>query len=171
MDFSSKRVRIVQKNMTTYSGPIGAHNFTDGKSDTALSYHEYMSLGACMAIVPLDQKSEKKILTPASVMVDRTATSESEFVKKFNDGTVFLEADKEDREYSREELEEIAQKSGLPGVREIARKFNCTGRSISDCINAIIEAQKGKPSEDDGFSSEDPDNLEGVDIVRVNEGE
>jgi hypothetical protein len=46
--------------------------------------------------------------------------------------------------YTREELEALADKGGLPAVREIARMWTRTGRSIQECIEAVLEAQGDK---------------------------
>lgn len=138
-----RRVRIVEKNMRGYTGYIGGVMFTDGVSDEPLSYPEYMKIGANISIVDWEAKSDKSLLTPAAESIaNGKLTITDKRVASFNDGTVF-DTSRYERPVvrTREELESIAAKEGLPGIREIARIWGGTGRSISDCISSIMSAQ------------------------------
>lgn len=138
-----RRVRIVEKNMRGYTGYIGGTMFTDGVSDEPLSYPEYMRIGANISVVDWEAKSDKHLLTPAAEsLANSKMTVTDKRVASFNDGTIF-DTSRYERPVvrTREELEAVAAKEGLPGIREIARVWGGTGRSISDCISAIVSAQ------------------------------
>lgn len=143
LELKPRKIRIVEENMRGYTGYIAGVHFTDGVSDDYVEYRRYQAIGANISIVDWEQKNERKTLTPAAEsLLNRNLTTNDKIVSAFNDGTAFdSSAYTELVIRSREELEKIASEQGIQGVREIARLWGGTGRSIPDCIAYIISAQ------------------------------
>jgi len=139
--YSPRRLRIMQPGMEGYNGPFGLVDFTDGVSDFPVGWQEAARLGA---LVTIEDYAEPNFqVSPAAEMMrnlDRTA--EDPLVKRLQAGEhVNAEGAAVIERHTAESLEEIADKQGLSGVREIARRWSRTGRSIKECIDAVLEAQ------------------------------
>lgn len=141
--YQPRRIRIVQKGMEGYTGSIGPHNFTNGVSDRPIGHFEVMRISGNIPVVDARETDETALLSPTTETVRvRTISADDPQVAAFADGSALkvnpnLAADR----LSLEQLEEIASKEGLSGVREIARKWGKTGRSIRECIEAVLAAQ------------------------------
>ena len=140
-EFQPKKLRIVQKNMEKYTGPIGPHLFENGVSIQTVSYMEAQRIGAMISVV---DASDNHVVNPGEDMMrNMHEPVDSEKVKAYNNGeALVVNPNISARRLSRSDLEGIADKEGLNGVREVARKWGRTGRSIQECIEAVLDAQK-----------------------------
>ena len=140
--YRPRRIRLMQPDFQHYSGPIGLVNFENGVSTEAVSWIEAGRIGAIMSIEDANEPGFQ--ISPAAEMtrhLDRT--SDDKMVKALHAGThVNAEGAAVMERYTREELEDIADKQGLSGVRELARRWGRTGRSILECINETLDAQR-----------------------------
>jgi len=140
--FRPRRLRLVQPDFAHYTGPIGGIEFIDGVSEHLVVWHEALRIGSSIhcedadvpgfQINPSSELARTRDRDASDPIVD--AVSRGEHVNP--EGSPLVDR------YTREELEEIADKKGLTGVREIARLWSRTGRSIQECITAVLEAQE-----------------------------
>lgn len=141
--FQPRRLRIVEKNLKNYSGPVGGVEFKDGVSVDVVDFPTSQRIGACMEIIDADSTDERALITPAAaVLRNRNLTTDSADVIAFNEGTAF------DPEryasvvfHTQEELEDIASKGGLPAILSLAQRWGRKGRTIPACITAIMQEQ------------------------------
>lgn len=141
--FKPRRVRIVEKNMVTYSGPIGGVEFKDGVSVRSIDYPTAQRIGACIAIVDADAKDSNDLITPAAASLrDRNINVNNADVQAFDNGTIFNPERYDSIVFhTQEELEEIADKGGLPQILALAQRWGRKGRTIPACIAAILQEQ------------------------------
>lgn len=159
--FQPRRLRIVEKNLKNYSGPVGGVEFKDGVSVGVVDYPTSQRIGACMEIVDADETDERALITPAAAALrNRNLTTDSPDVIAFNEGTAF---DPERYEsivfHTQEELEAIANKGGLPAILSLAQRWGRKGRTIPACIAAIMQEQdkaKAEKLRHDKLAAETP---------------
>lgn len=158
--FQPRRIRIVEKNMQTYTGPIGGVSFVNGVSTVRVDYPTAQRIGACLGIVDADSNSTDLITPAAASLRDRNITLDNKDVQAFNNGTAFSPERFESIVFhTPEELDAIASKGGLPAILALAQKWGRKGRSIPACIAAIIQEQdKARAAKErhDKLTSETP---------------
>lgn len=143
-DMKPRRLRLVEPAFKDYTGPIGAHTFTNGVSDYPITWHEANRIGSAMRVEDADEPGYR--ISPAEQLVRmRHTPGDDPSVQAVGksvvvDGEVRQVSDR----YTRKELEEIADKRGLAGLRDIAGPWGVSARSIGDMIKRIIEAQGGE---------------------------
>ena len=134
------------KNLT---GMFGRHLFENGRSIESLSDQDAALFGAIAAVTTDDghnpsitqkaidtRSDEAPIVDPAPAIVrDET---ESKDAQKQSDEATAVPA------ITREQLEQIADKQGLAGVREIGVEYKVADKSIPGLINKIMEIVEGK---------------------------
>jgi hypothetical protein len=147
-----KKLKFVQKGYETYSGPIGKFTFVNGVSTEAIHRVDRDTLSTAFQFVELDDDG---VETPAGVAHRLVADSAARAVyagplKRQTEAertveNTTLQASKgkaPDVLHTRAELETIAEKHGIKGLREqVADKWGVRNRSISLLIEEILAAQ------------------------------
>lgn len=154
------KVRLISPAFKDYSGLFGMIEFKNGVSVYPLSPMDKRRLGAITRVV--DAEDGRQVGAAVDVRVrdvkapsvmDRTAKGK---VLSGNSTKVEKkEAAKEgdSSKYTREELEEVADKSGFAGLREIGTRVGVKHTSIVGMINALLKAGatkevlEGKPDD------------------------
>lgn len=140
--YIARRIRLTEPAFVNYTGPFGPVNFTDGLSDDKVEWQEASRLAANVRCEDADMpgyqlgevaEGERHRLRKADAPVIRAM----EVAEKTDTGLRLAS-----QQFTREELAKIADEKGLAGVRDIARAWGKTGRSIEECIAAILNAQE-----------------------------
>lgn len=145
-----------------YTGPLGSYYFENGVSKDAIPLRAALRIGSSMEAydqdgVRLHPTSYPLNQNPGSISVD-VPTLETEGAKPapvYEAVTTFSTAKQIDLSptqevgedgrikstYSRNQLEAIADQKGINGLRDIGDPLNVKGRSVTELIDKIIEAQ------------------------------
>ena len=139
--YKSRRLRIVDKSLENYTGLLGTVEFEHGVSVDLVPWIEAGRLGAIVHIEDADQE-DYQVSESAEIERSQDLAADDIRVTDFDrshqlDGETKLALD----HYTREQLEAIADKEGLAGVRELARQRGGTGRSILECIESVLKNQ------------------------------
>ena len=137
-----RHVRIIDPVLSAHTGFLlgGVAEFIDGVSVEPLRWDRVNELAAIVACEDATTGASVGVLANADA--DRARPADAPEIVAANyahehDGTTRSAA----QHYTRAELEAVADRDGLPGVREIARAWSRTGRSIVECIEAVLGAQ------------------------------
>lgn len=141
-EFAPRRVRIVEKGWENFTGQYGTHDFKDGVSVDHLTWRDTLRLGSIIKMVDADDGKHGLGASDAYLRFRDINPSNPDVVKFQTGEALKVNPNTLRKDWTREELEAVADKDGLNGVRDIARHWGKTGRSIVECINAILEAQK-----------------------------
>lgn len=128
---------ITEPGFKGYTGQMGVLEFVDGISTTDVLPHDAIRMSAVMGF-------EWEDGTPASVaqhLLDRFGNpAETVEVKTAApEPQVPVEAAKPVVQYTAEQLADIADKSGIAGLRDIAEPLGLKGNSINGLIAAILK--------------------------------
>ena len=145
--YKSRRLRLNEGGFRNYTGHIGLVEFVDGVSVSLVGWRETALVGSLMAVEDADIPGYQ--VGPAADALrseDMSSDTDAAYLETVDRGLhVNAEGSPTDARYTREELEAIADKEGLAGVRELARRWGRTGRSVRDCLDAILDAQGANP--------------------------
>lgn len=153
MSLQPKYLKMVQAGYLNYTGPIGAYEFVDGISTVMIPRNDRDRLSTAFQFVEFTEEGVDEI--PAGVaarMLSEGATlatseeplqRQTDDEKKIEDASVQVAAETTPTIYSREELEKIADKKGINGLRDIAERWNVKHRSILPLMALIEQAQDG----------------------------
>lgn len=136
-----RRLKIVEPAFLGYSGPLGEEMFENGVSVHPVSYLVAQRLGSVMQLV--DAADETTFVSPIEEMRRlRSVPANNVQVLAVGSG-VLVEGElvPASSRYTRADLEEIADKRGLTGLREIANPMGVGARAINDLIERILETQ------------------------------
>ncbi len=139
----AQKLRITQTGWETFTGHLQGIMFTDGLSDDMVSPTIAMRIGSNIGIIGVDEqeavglganmvkndKAKAPVLESNTTEQVEIAPTDPEVI------TVSKEA------YTRENLEAIADRDGIAGLRAIAEGYNVKGRGILELITEIIKAQ------------------------------
>lgn len=143
--FRPRRVRVIEAGWEGYTGFIGTALFEGGVSVDPVSFREQQILGGILRVESMDEGEEGAQLGPSAELVrsrdidadhERVAAA-AQGVPVGEHGEVRLAVER----YTREELEEIADRRGIAGLRDIAAPYRVKGRSITELITEILQAQ------------------------------
>lgn len=148
------RIRIIEKGFEGYTGAFGVVEFVDGVSVGDVSQIEINKLSACIKIAPAEGGGQVSVASidfdaPADVVhfktnaeiLEERASKQSKNKEGEAKGGIVMTGT---RVYTREELEEIADKRGLEGLREIGNDLNIREKTIRKMIEAILKAQNAQ---------------------------
>lgn len=143
--FRPRRVRLAEPGWATYSGHVGTALFEAGVSVEPISFREQQIIGGIIRIESLDDGEEGTQIGPAAELVrSRHIDADHERVAAANTGVaagshgeIRLAAER----YTRDELEALADRRGITGLREIAAPYGVKGRSINELIGEILDMQ------------------------------
>jgi hypothetical protein len=141
------KIKLIEQGYDKFSGHFGTVLFEDGVSVHDVSDQEIRLLAAIIQVRSVDDGSDpganaqfqsslkmeaQTVNLPTQAELDRIAQAAKPEETKKEAPVVG---------YTREELEQIADKSGITGLREIGDKFDVKATSISKLIAAILDAQ------------------------------
>lgn len=148
---TSKKLKVVSPMWANYTGSLGRIAFVDGVSVEALSRQTRDRLSASMQFVEVDEDGEE---TPAGVA--HRLVSESHMRADVVDALTLQSEDDKKKEaiqdvlsqtattdiFSKEDLEKIADKKGIKGLRDVAERWGVKHRSIPVLIQMILDSQE-----------------------------
>lgn len=131
------RIKIIEKGFAGYTGKLGSIDFEDAISEP-ISLREANQLAAIMRIeviegdeMKLEQNARRANMdTPAPNVTSEKARPEDLPSAKKPEPKLL---------YTREQLEAIADDTGIKGLRQIADKHNISARAIPDLIDKLIQ--------------------------------
>lgn len=150
------KIRLTQPGFENYSGQMGLLNFVDGLSTLDVDKHKASRLAAVMLI----EWEEGGNPSVTQSLLDNTDTGAPVF-SSIGDGTdhdraagaspalaatpvvmvpAIIAAVNDAKRYTVAELEAIADKDGIKGLREIAEPKGIKSNSIKELIDAILKA-------------------------------
>jgi hypothetical protein len=159
--FRPRRVRLAESGWAGYNGHVGTVLFQDGVSVEPVSFREQQIIGGIIRIESMDDGEEGAQLGPSAELLrsrdidaghDRVSAADTG-VAAGPHGEVRLAAER----YTRDELEAIADRRGITGLRDIAMPYGIKGRSINELIGEILDMQaKGEAPPPTAESAPDP---------------
>jgi hypothetical protein len=149
-------VKIVSKGWAGYTGQLNVISFRNGISTEPVPNGILDRIAAVTQLVACDAEGNEvgegehlgiqnrmiggvTMRAPVAVALSRQ-TDEEKALEGVLDASKVLKAPVE-KLYSREELEAIADKAGLKGLREIGDKWKVRSKSIGDLIARILTVQ------------------------------
>lgn len=168
------KVRIVSNGWETFTGSLGFQAvFKDGVSVDDLNPRQIARIGSSLAIVDVETGEQvgpsvvAQKLSSAMAPVIEALPMQEEVEQEQRDERARLLAEAEERKeaekaalaeaqakaqedadeitiYSRIELEAIGANNGINALREIAAPLGVKGRSISELVKEILQAQADK---------------------------
>lgn len=133
-------IKLVEKGYEHFTGDIGGILFVDGVSEESLSNIEVNRIGAAMRIESIEG-NQLGITAQLAEMGSVGITDESDkrpMQEPTREAKVHV-LDEEGKPYTKESLEQIADRKGIAGLREVAEKFGVKGVSIAGIISQILE--------------------------------
>jgi len=146
-----KKLKIVAPEWANYTGSIGIVHFTDGISDQFVPDHVRCRLSIGMMMVEIDAEGNEEPASPTHKMIASATirASLNEPLSRQSDSDkaqelleTALNIDANTPTHTKEQLEKIADKEGIKGLRDIADRWHVKSRSIPDLINVILDAQE-----------------------------
>lgn len=137
---SAQRIKIVEKGWGNFNGTFGGVEFLNSLSVEAVAPATARQLGSLVRIELCD--SEAQITSNSDYLANKETPAKSEStlidVETANAATKEHQKVEEAAQYTREDLEKVADQRGIAGVREIADTLGVRGRSIAELIDAIL---------------------------------
>jgi len=134
----------------TFTGLLGSLEFENGVSvldEKDIPDHKIRSLSA---IVKLKREGDDKQLGVTTEMLSYGSASADDAIAQQTkviepvDIEELAEIPADIKFYTAQELEEIADKEGINGLRKAAEGLHVKGRSIPELMDAILKAQGGR---------------------------
>lgn len=147
-----KKLKIIMAGMETYTGFVGMVEFENGISKTPVPQIISDRISGVITMMEIDEDGSEQQANPAAritshmdveaPVIDASSRSSDEELleERRRDAINQLKAPT-DRFYTLEELEGIAERSGIAGIREIANLWNVRDRSIPKLITEVLRAQ------------------------------
>lgn len=147
-----KHLKIVAKGFEGYNGLLGQDRFVDGVSVEPLPRNVRDRLSATMQMIEIDAEGEEQAAgvahrlvsdseMRAPVLEESPRMTESEKIEEMRQRILRGEKIPVSRFYTLGELEAVADKSGIKGLRVIADPWGLKSKRIVDLIRAILTAQ------------------------------
>jgi hypothetical protein len=130
------------------TGPFGSIEFVKGRSVENLSKMEAARLGAICPIETdeginpsaaqemITLRSQDAVVKPQTELLVRSPAKEKP-------AEIVIPAASVAASITREQLEAVADKSGITGLREVAADYDVKGTSISGIIDKVLDSSKG----------------------------
>lgn len=151
MSLASKYLKLVQAGYTDYTGPIGAYEFVNGVSTVLIPRVDRDRLAAAFQFVEFTEEGvdeipagvAERLVANASVRASDEGPSQrmTEEEKAAEDALIALTKDDNRVIYSLEDLQKIADKKGINGLREVAAPWDVKHRGVKELIALIVQAQ------------------------------
>lgn len=153
------KIKFIAPDLAAFTGMYGAIEFKDGVSLTHVADHEVRLYGAITSIEVIGddftpEKSYDEVKHLAAVSTTLPTLAEIRNRAALAVAAIMAPPAGQMPEtaapsviYTKEQLEAIADKQGIAGVRGISDALNVRGTSISKLIAGILAAQaQGKPA-------------------------
>jgi hypothetical protein len=139
------KIKITQQGWEGYTGLFGRVEFVDGVSADDVCSSEINNFAAILSVEIIGEfetDAEKRIRGDFTVETKeaRTLTQEELLAEREAEAKQKPVQDNTKR-YSREQLEQIADKEGLAGLRKVSVDFGVTDRSVPSLIAKILKTQ------------------------------
>lgn len=141
------KVRLTQPGFQNYTGQLGVIFFEDGLSTDVVSKMDAMRLAAVMNAEWEDgsgmsptQAIIDKADTPAPVLTERERGTDEQPGEQGGEGAS-TEEQTDSAEFTREQLEQIADSRGIAGLREIAAPKGIKANSVEKLIERLLNPQ------------------------------
>lgn len=147
----NKKVHVIIKSETfsNFTGVMVGAYFENGKTVEPIPYRDAQTLGAIMEV----ETDEGQNPNPAETMWRGYNTTDADQAKRVIQSAEPVEkrigkkAKVEQPKqalptFTRDELEAIADKSGIAGLRKVGETFGIKARSIEELIEEILAAQE-----------------------------
>lgn len=143
------KVRIAISGWETYTGLLGGVPFVNGVSERDLTALELGKVGATIAVLDVETGEQVGPSTIVNGHIQaptvRYSRDEGEQETKSIPVAEVIEEEVVDISdvhfYTKEELEEVANKGGIKAIRDIATGYDVRGVQIIQLINGILQAQ------------------------------
>lgn len=138
------KLKITQPGMETYSGMMGDVEFVEGESTHHVTRLQAQRIaGACL--VETLEGEDPSAATEYAIVVQGGAPSIDYTIEP----SVNASSLEQLYDYTRESLEQIADATGLAGLRVVADKHGVKSNSIISMIEKLMElsGEQGSPSE------------------------
>ncbi len=140
--FRSRRVRIVEPGWESFNGHFGTVEFVNGLSVQPVAWQEQQRLAGLVRMDTAEDDEEGQLGPAIELTRGRDLSTDDARVQGANRGVLINGQTRLAIEtYDRDELERIADAKGIVGLRDIAKAWDVTGRSISELITKILDAQ------------------------------
>ncbi|MTH61197.1 hypothetical protein [Paracoccus litorisediminis] len=146
----SKHLKLVQQGYENYTGPIGAYEFVEGVSIEAIPLIARDRLSVAFQMVEVEEDGSETPAGPAHRLHSlRDVTAEvavamsrqSEDEKSAENAQAMIGGERVRVLRSRTNLEAVADKMGISGVRLAADPWNVRSKAIPVLIDMILGAQ------------------------------
>jgi hypothetical protein len=149
-------VKIVEKGFETYNGIIEGVEFKDGVSQESMSQFSAERVGAFMKVVDAEGDHEPLGLgyrmanartsggqapRPPMERIVRTKTGKKKEPVKTEKKVHY--------DFTKDELEAVADKGGITDLRKIADQYDVRGRSIAEIIESLMALKANQKAKDD----------------------
>lgn len=138
-----RRLRLIEAGWEGFSDFFGTVQFKDGVSVEPVAWVEQQRLGGMIRMVSAEDGENDAGVGPAEDLTrgrDRLHTPEL-----VDAGKTIIQANGvitvAGALMTRQELEAVADAKGLAGLRDVAKPWGVTDRSVIGLINAILRAQ------------------------------
>lgn len=146
------KIKIDVPGWEGFSGEMMGIPFEGGISTRDVTPNEALKMGANIRVVTVEDNEQVGITTvnnghvEAEMLVpaDSTPDPVSDEDNKTPVAIELSEVEDETHFYTKEELEEIANKDGIKPIRDIGNKFGVKGVQIAGLIQEILQAQGSK---------------------------
>lgn len=141
------KIRIDEVGYENYTGQLGMVDFVDGVSVNEVSQSELNRMAVVIRVVNVESEEQVGSLVDMQKNNDYTFPVEEVLVNipEPEQAPADSQAPADDTAgkaiYSREQLEALADKEGIAGLREVAETFGVKGTSIVGLIQEILDAQ------------------------------
>lgn len=152
------KIRMIEPGYASYTGHYGSTEFKDGVSVGEMSDSDVRLISAIMSVECVDDGKDpgENAKFQASLQVSAFSTNLPTKAELQAAGKIAPDAPEDEvnnapaltvsTAYTAEQLEEIADKGGIAGLREIAEPLGLKGTSITGLIASILGAQAGPAS-------------------------
>lgn len=140
------KIKIIQAGWEGFTGMFGVVEFADGVSVNEISRAEAQSLAATVSVVTLDGKDP----SAAQQIIDFNDKPAEGHVNLPTEDTIPppIATVEPKPTYTKEQLEEIADKDGIKGIRMIGEPLGLRANSISELIGKILAVAGKKPEQE-----------------------
>lgn len=143
------KLKIVEPGWEGFNGTLGVVQFADGVSVGDVSRVEVNIISGNIRVVDFEDDSSVGALELDADVQNKPCFSQNlQTLEEILAGAPAPVAaapvavvEKTEKQYTQAELEKIADKSGIAGLREIGDEFGVKGTSISGLIEAILGKQ------------------------------
>jgi len=147
-------VKIVQPGFETYNGIMEGVRFENGVSVESMSQFSAERIGAFMKVVNADDGGEPLGMGYRMANAKTTGVAPREplqFIARTKTGKT-KEAVKKSKlisyDFTKAQLEGVADKEGILGLRKVADQYDVRGRSISEIIESLLAIKANQEAKD-----------------------